>query len=69
VVAQGYGLDDWGFESLQGLEMFFTTESRPAPGPTQPLIQWAIGVPSVGVKRPGSEADHSPPSHAEVKNG
>jgi hypothetical protein len=24
---------------------------------------------TTGVKRPGSEADHSPPSSAEVKNG
>jgi hypothetical protein len=26
------------------------------------------GVPSLGAKRPGREADHSPPSSAEVKN-
>jgi hypothetical protein len=32
--------------------------------PTQPLIQW---VPEV--KRPEPEADHSPPSSAEMKNG
>jgi hypothetical protein len=34
----------------------------------QPPIQWVPGVLSLGVKRPGSEADHSPPSSAEVKN-
>jgi len=28
--------------------------------PTQPSIRWASGAPSVGVKRPGREADHSP---------
>jgi hypothetical protein len=28
----------------------------------------ATGVLSSGVKRPGREADHSPPSSAEVKN-
>jgi len=35
-------------------------------GPTQPPIQ---GVPGAlwGVKRPGREADHSPPSNDEVK--
>jgi hypothetical protein len=33
----GYGLDDRGFESRQGLGIFlFTTVSRPALGPTQP---------------------------------
>jgi hypothetical protein len=37
-------------------------------GPTQPPIQWVPGVLSLRVKRPGREADHSPPSSAEVKN-
>jgi hypothetical protein len=41
--------------------------STPALGPTQPPIQWVGGVLSVGVKRPGREASHSPPSSAEVK--
>jgi hypothetical protein len=36
-------------------------------GPTQPPIQWVPGDLSLGVKRPGREADHSPPSSAEVK--
>jgi len=44
----------------------FTTASRTALGPTQPPIQWVPGVLSLGVKRPGREADHSPPSSAEV---
>jgi hypothetical protein len=35
--------------------------------PTQPPIQWVPGALSLGVKRPGCEADHSPPSTAEVK--
>jgi hypothetical protein len=46
----------------------FTTVSRKAVGPTQSLIQWVPGALSLGVKRPGREADHSPPSGAEVKN-
>jgi hypothetical protein len=33
----------------------------------QPPIQWVPGALSLGVKRPGSEADHSLPSSAEVK--
>jgi hypothetical protein len=31
-------------------------------------IQWVPGALSLGLKRPGREADHSPPSSAEVKN-
>jgi hypothetical protein len=33
----------------------------------QPPIQWVPGDLSLGVKRPGREADHSPPSSAEVE--
>jgi hypothetical protein len=40
----------------------------PAVGPTQSPIQWVPGALSWGVKWPGREADHSPPSSAEVKN-
>jgi hypothetical protein len=32
--------------------------SRLAVGPTQPPIQWIPGALSLGVKRPGREADH-----------
>jgi len=35
---------------------------------TQPPIQWIPQICSVAVKWPGREADHSPPSSAEVKN-
>jgi hypothetical protein len=45
----------------------FTTASRTALGPSQPPIQWVKGALSLWVKRPGREADHSPPSSAEVK--
>jgi hypothetical protein len=51
-----------------GLEIFlFTTTFRTFLGPTQPPIQGVPGAPSLGVTRPGREADHSPPSSAEVK--
>jgi hypothetical protein len=51
-----------------GLGIFlFTTASRTSLGATQPLIQWVPGVLTLEVKRPGHEADHSPPSSAEVK--
>jgi hypothetical protein len=43
--------------------------SRPALGPTQPPVQWLPGVLYPGVKaRPGRDADHPPPSSAEVEN-
>jgi len=45
----------------------YATESRPALGSTQPHIQWVPGSLSLGVKWPGREADHLPPSSAEVK--
>jgi hypothetical protein len=53
---------------IYNFNVIFTTVSRTALGPTQPHIQWVIGALSLGVKRPGREADHSPPSTAEVKN-
>jgi hypothetical protein len=43
----------------------FSTSSKP--GSTQPFIQWVPGTVSPGVKRPGCEADHSPPTNAEFK--
>jgi hypothetical protein len=42
---------------------------RPALRPTLPHVQWVLEAISPGLKRPGREADHSPPSSAEVKNG
>jgi hypothetical protein len=36
--------------------------------PTQPPIQWVLGALLLGLKRPSREADHSPPSSAEMKN-
>jgi hypothetical protein len=51
-----------GFDSRQGLGIFlFTIASRTALGPTQAPIQWVPGALSLEVKRPGCEADHSPP--------
>jgi hypothetical protein len=42
---------------------FFTTTSRLLLGPSQSLTELEPGV-----KQPGCEADHSPPSSAEVRN-
>jgi hypothetical protein len=59
-----------GLNSWRGLGIFlFTTASRTALGSTQPPIQWvprAVSI-SLVVKRPGREADLSPPSSAKVK--
>jgi hypothetical protein len=67
---QSYGLNNRGsrlrFPAGAGI-FLLTTASRPALGPTQPPIQWVPGALSLGVKRPGREADHSPPYSAEVK--
>jgi hypothetical protein len=49
------------------VKFLLTTMSRTVLGPTQPPNQWVPGAFSMGVKRPGREADHSPPSSAEVK--
>jgi hypothetical protein len=43
--------------------------SRTALGPTQTPIHWIPGALSLRIKRPGREADHSPPSSSEVKEG
>jgi len=64
----GYGSDDRGFETQQGLGIFhFTIAYKPVLWFTQPPIHWVPGVLSLGVKLPWREADHSPPSSAEVK--
>jgi hypothetical protein len=57
-----------GLGSWQGLGIFlFTTTSRTAVVPTQTPIQWVPGALSLEVKRQVREADHSPPSSAEVE--
>jgi hypothetical protein len=38
------------------------------PGPTQSPTQWVKDAHSPRVKRPGHDADHSPPYGTEVKN-
>jgi hypothetical protein len=48
--------------------LLFATASRPAPEFIQPPVQWVLEALKPGVKRPAREADHSPPSSAEVKN-
>jgi hypothetical protein len=68
LMATGWMVGVLGFDSQQRLGIFlFTTVSRIALGLTQAPIQWVPGALSLGVKCPGCEADHLPPSSAEVK--
>ena len=61
-IATEYGLD--GPESNPGGDKIFRP-SRPALGPTQPLVKWVPGL-SRGKMWPGRVADHSAPSSAAV---
>jgi hypothetical protein len=61
-IATGYGLDDREVKNF-----LFSMSSRPTPGSTKPPIQRVAGVLSLEPKRPGREANHSPPASADVK--
>jgi hypothetical protein len=66
--AMGWMIRILGFDSQWGLGIFlFTITSRMVLGLTQPPIQWIPEALSLGVKQPGCEAHHSPPSSTEVK--
>jgi len=68
-LAKGWTIGVRSFDSRRGLGNFlFTTASRPALGHFQPFIKLVPGSLSLGIKRPGLEANHSLPSSAEVKN-
>jgi hypothetical protein len=66
-MATGYGLNSRGngVRVPVGAKFF---SSRSVSGQSQPPIQWVQGDLPPGVKRPGHEADHSPPANAELKN-
>ena len=65
-IATDYGLDGPGIESRWKRD--FQHLSRPAPGPTQPPVQWVPGF-SGGKERPGLDAEPSPPSSVVVMKG
>jgi hypothetical protein len=67
-IAMGYVLDGQGWIPTRGKILLFFIASGLALRPTQPPIQWVPGTVSMGVKQERHEADHSPPSSAEVKN-
>jgi hypothetical protein len=65
--AMGWMIGVLGFDSRRELGIFlFITASRTDLGSTQPPIQLVAGALSLGIKRPGREVDHSPPSSSEV---
>jgi hypothetical protein len=49
------------------MNFHFSISSRPALRSTQPPIKMGTGGSFPGVKRQGREADHSPPTSAEVR--
>jgi hypothetical protein len=70
IYALGYRLDDRGsrvrFPARAG-NFSLHHRVQNGSGAHQPPTQWVPGAPSLGVKRSGREAYHSPPSSAEVK--
>jgi hypothetical protein len=65
----GMGWTTWVWFPAGSRDFLFSTASRPALRPTQLPIKWAPGPFSLGVKRPGREADHLPPFKVYIKNG
>jgi hypothetical protein len=73
IILSGYGLYDRAIEVRSPAEVkgFFpaVSVSRPTLGPTQYPVQWVPGRFFPRAKdRPGHDADHLPPSSAEVEN-
>jgi hypothetical protein len=70
-IATGYvwagWLRGWSLSPGRIKNFLFSMLSRPALGFTQPPTKWVPGALSLGSKRPGHEADHSPSASAEVK--
>jgi hypothetical protein len=60
-IETGYGRDCRISIRGRGKNFLFSVASKPSLEPTQSPIQWLPGV-----KRPWREADHSPPTTAEV---
>jgi hypothetical protein len=71
-LVSGYGPDERGVRVRVPVESTIFTSPLlffwwPTLRPIQPPIQWILEALSPGVKRLGSEADHSPPTSAKVK--
>jgi hypothetical protein len=63
-IATGYGLDGPGIESRRGARIFAHIQNGPEAHPAFCTMRTGSFP---GVKRPGRDADHPPPSRAEVK--
>jgi hypothetical protein len=68
-IATGYRLENGrvGVRVAVGQELSLLHVVQIGFGFTQPPIQWVPGALSSAVKRPGREADHSPPTSVEIK--
>jgi hypothetical protein len=64
-----YGPGGQGSIPYRCKTLLFSIAFRPALGPTQSPNHRIVGSISLGIKQLGHEADHSPPSSGEVKNG
>jgi hypothetical protein len=68
-IETGYGLHDRGVgvRVPVGLRISISSFLQTGSRATQPPIQWVQGALTQVVKRAGREADHSPPTSAEIK--
>jgi hypothetical protein len=69
-ITTGYGLDDQGVGSSSpagGKNFHFSMSTRPALGVHPASYPIGTGGSFPGVKRPGPEADKSPPTSTEIK--
>jgi hypothetical protein len=68
-IERSYGLNDRGSIPSMSKKFVSSPVSKPALEPTQTTLQYLSVVVSLGLKRPGREADRIPPSTAEIMNG
>jgi hypothetical protein len=65
---QGQVITKANKQPMEAEIFLFSTTSISALGLNQPPVQCVPAAPSLGVKRPRREADHSPTSSVKVKN-
>jgi hypothetical protein len=63
-VKMGYEVEGRGLILSRGKIFLFTSKSILVLEQNQSPIRWVLGAISLGVKRPGRQANHSPPSRA-----
>jgi hypothetical protein len=66
-IVTGYGLDERGVDVRVPVGSRIFSPPRRPDRLWSPPIQWVTGAVCPEVKQPGREADHSPPTSAEVK--